>query len=116
MLVLLATRATGGNGADQAQTQTKSKGTIMKPRNGDPKKIQGYAPVNRLKMYYEIDGTGDPLVFIPPAFGFAGQKSFLNWLKIIRSLRSISREMVARRTSRSVRFQSSSTPKTLSVC
>jgi pimeloyl-ACP methyl ester carboxylesterase len=28
-------------------------------------------------MYYEIEGTGDPLVYIPPAFGFAGMKSFL---------------------------------------
>jgi len=37
---------------------------------------QGYAPINGLKMYYEIDGTGDPLVFIPPAFGFAGLHSF----------------------------------------
>jgi pimeloyl-ACP methyl ester carboxylesterase len=36
----------------------------------------GYAPVNGLEMYYEIEGTGDPLVFIPPAFGFAGLKSF----------------------------------------
>ena len=36
----------------------------------------GYAPVNGLKMYYEIEGTGDPLVFIPPAFGFAGRESF----------------------------------------
>jgi pimeloyl-ACP methyl ester carboxylesterase len=33
---------------------------------------RGYAPVNGLKMYYEIDGTGDPLVCIPPAFGHAG--------------------------------------------
>jgi pimeloyl-ACP methyl ester carboxylesterase len=32
----------------------------------------GYAPVNDLKMYYEIEGTGDPLVCIPPAFGYAG--------------------------------------------
>ena len=40
------------------------------------KKIHGYAPVNGLKMYYEIEGTGDPLVFIPPAFGFAGRESF----------------------------------------
>jgi pimeloyl-ACP methyl ester carboxylesterase len=31
-----------------------------------------YAPVNGLKMYYEIEGTGDPLVCIPPAFGYAG--------------------------------------------
>ena len=36
----------------------------------------GYAPVNGLNMYYEIEGTGDPLVYIPPAFGFAGLKSF----------------------------------------
>jgi pimeloyl-ACP methyl ester carboxylesterase len=40
------------------------------------RKVTGYAPVNGLKMYYEIEGTGDPLVFIPPAFGFAGRKSF----------------------------------------
>lgn len=40
------------------------------------KKTNGYAPVNGLKMYYEIEGDGDPLVFIPPAFGFAGLKSF----------------------------------------
>ena len=48
----------------------------MKPPIDDPKKIHGYAPVNGLKMYYEIEGAGDPLVFIPPAFGFAGLKSF----------------------------------------
>jgi len=36
----------------------------------------GYAPVNGLKMYYEIEGSGDPLIFIPPAFGFAGRVSF----------------------------------------
>ena len=37
---------------------------------------RGYAPVNGLEMYYEIEGTGDPLVYIPPAFGYAGLKSF----------------------------------------
>src|SRR5215468_6801157 len=36
----------------------------------------GYAPVNGLEMYYEIEGTGDPLLYLPPAFGFAGLKSF----------------------------------------
>jgi pimeloyl-ACP methyl ester carboxylesterase len=36
----------------------------------------GYAPINGLQMYYEIEGTGDPLVHIPPAFGYAGLKSF----------------------------------------
>lgn len=39
-------------------------------------KTQGYAPVNGLDMYYEIEGEGEPLVFIPPAFGCAGSKSF----------------------------------------
>lgn len=39
-------------------------------------KLGGYAPVNGLKMYYEIEGTGDPLVYLPPAFGFAAMKSF----------------------------------------
>jgi pimeloyl-ACP methyl ester carboxylesterase len=74
--LLVASQAIGGNRPDQAQTQTKSKGTVMNARNGDPKKINGYASVNGLKMYYEIEGTGDPLVFIPPAFGFAGRESF----------------------------------------
>jgi pimeloyl-ACP methyl ester carboxylesterase len=40
------------------------------------KVIRGYAPVNGLEMYYEIEGTGDPLVYIPNAFGFAGLISF----------------------------------------
>jgi len=44
--------------------------------NSKTKKVSGYAPINGLKMYYEIEGTGDPLVFIPPAFGFAGRESF----------------------------------------
>lgn len=35
-------------------------------------KTCGYAPVNGLKMYYEIEGTGSPLVYIPHVFGFAG--------------------------------------------
>ncbi len=48
----------------------------MNSFNGKTTKTQKYAPVNGLKMYYEIEGTGDPLVYIPPAFGFAGLKSF----------------------------------------
>src|SRR6516225_9585895 len=64
------------NAVAQAETQTESKGTIVHTRNGDSQKIHGYALVNGLNMYYEIEGTGDPLVYIPPAFGFAGLKSF----------------------------------------
>ena len=40
------------------------------------KATHGYAPVNGLRMYYEIEGSGNPLVYIPPVFGFAGMKSF----------------------------------------
>src|SRR5579885_2518254 len=37
---------------------------------------RGYAPVNGLKMYYEIVGKGDPLVYIPPALSCVGMKAF----------------------------------------
>jgi pimeloyl-ACP methyl ester carboxylesterase len=36
----------------------------------------GYAPVNGLHMYYEIEGTGAPLVYIPPALGHSGLNAF----------------------------------------
>jgi pimeloyl-ACP methyl ester carboxylesterase len=48
----------------------------MNARNLKTPEIRGYAPVNGLKMYYESEGTGKPLIYIPPAFGFAGLKSF----------------------------------------
>jgi pimeloyl-ACP methyl ester carboxylesterase len=48
----------------------------MKESTGQTKAACGYAPINGLKMYYEIEGTGDPLVYIPPAFGYAGVNSF----------------------------------------
>jgi pimeloyl-ACP methyl ester carboxylesterase len=35
-------------------------------------KTHGYAPVNGLKMYYEIEGDGDPLVFIRRHLAVAG--------------------------------------------
>jgi len=40
------------------------------------RKETGYAPVNGLKMYYEISGAGNPLVYIPAAFAFAGITEF----------------------------------------
>jgi pimeloyl-ACP methyl ester carboxylesterase len=43
---------------------------------GKATETHGYAPVDGLKMYYEIEGGGNPLVYIPPAFGYAGLKSF----------------------------------------
>lgn len=48
----------------------------MNSINGGKAETRGYAPVNGLKMYYEIEGAGDPLICIPPAFGYAGLKSF----------------------------------------
>jgi pimeloyl-ACP methyl ester carboxylesterase len=38
---------------------------------GTSETTQGYAAVNSLKMYYEIHGTGKPLVVLHGAFGFA---------------------------------------------
>jgi pimeloyl-ACP methyl ester carboxylesterase len=43
---------------------------------GEAKKTHGYAPVNGLKMYYEIEGTGGPLVCIPPILSHAGVNPF----------------------------------------
>jgi pimeloyl-ACP methyl ester carboxylesterase len=52
------------------------KDNIMSSHSASANKIHGYAPVNSLEMYYEIEGSGEPLVYIPPIFGFAGLKSF----------------------------------------
>ncbi len=36
---------------------------------------RGYAPINGLRMYYEIAGDGDPVVYIPASLGVAGINS-----------------------------------------
>ena len=36
--------------------------------SGQQKPSTGYAPVNGLKMYYEIHGSGEPLVLLHGAF------------------------------------------------
>jgi len=36
--------------------------------SGQPRQTSGYAPVNGLKMYYEIHGSGEPLVMLHGAF------------------------------------------------
>jgi pimeloyl-ACP methyl ester carboxylesterase len=48
----------------------------MNSLSGTMPETRGYAPINGLEMYYEIEGTGNPLVYLPPVFGFAGLKSF----------------------------------------
>ena len=35
-------------------------------------KKSGYAPVNGLQLYYELDGMGDPLVYLGAGFAVAG--------------------------------------------
>lgn len=35
---------------------------------GQQKPVTGYAPVNGLKMYYEIQGSGEPVVLLHGAF------------------------------------------------
>jgi|SRR3974390_671316 len=64
------------NRSDTAKTKMNRKGSAVNLASSETKKVTGYAPVNGLRMYYEIGGTADPLVFIPPAFGFAGLESF----------------------------------------
>jgi pimeloyl-ACP methyl ester carboxylesterase len=74
VMTLLAGAAAPVANAVPQPPPNDGKGTAMS--DAHKMKTHGYAPVNGLKMYYEIEGTGDPLVFIPPAFGFAGTHSF----------------------------------------
>jgi pimeloyl-ACP methyl ester carboxylesterase len=50
--------------------------TVMNTVAQEATKTHGYAPINGLKMYYEIEGTGEPLVYIHAALGHAGLNSF----------------------------------------
>jgi pimeloyl-ACP methyl ester carboxylesterase len=50
------------------QTQQAS----AQPAKDPVEKKTGYAPVNGLKMYYEIRGEGKPAVYIHPAVGHCG--------------------------------------------
>jgi len=50
-----------------AQTGDKSG-----PSSEPAEKKTGYAPVNGLKMYYEISGEGKPAVFIHPMVSIVG--------------------------------------------
>ena len=56
----------------EAQSKRETGRTMASAVSSTTTKAHGYASVNGLKMYYEMEGTGDPLVCIPPAFGYAG--------------------------------------------
>lgn len=45
----------------------------------------GYAPVHGLQMYYEMEGQGKPLIYVPPAFEHAGANYFpgLNQIRTV---------------------------------
>jgi pimeloyl-ACP methyl ester carboxylesterase len=74
--LLLTTQAMGGWNPAQSPKETIAKGSTVNSHSGNSKTIRGYAPVDGLKIYYEIEGTGEPLVIVPLAFGFAGLHSF----------------------------------------
>lgn len=54
----------------------------------DPAPDIGYAPINGLDMYYEIHGTGDPLVLLHGAFSAIGT-SFGNVLPALAKTRQV---------------------------
>ncbi|GFE82507.1 hypothetical protein GCM10011487_45070 [Steroidobacter agaridevorans] len=76
MPLLMTSDAIGRDNPGEVQTHGNSRGSVATSPNRIAGKSSGYAPVNGLKMYYEMEGTGDSLVYIPPAFGHAGLKSF----------------------------------------
>jgi hypothetical protein len=59
----------------------------MKSSNGKKIETRGYAPVNGLKMYYEIEGTGEPLVYIPRLLVMPESMHFRRSEEIAKSLR-----------------------------
>jgi pimeloyl-ACP methyl ester carboxylesterase len=66
----------GGKPARQAVFELKRNKSAAQ-LNGPVEKRSGYAPVNGLKMYYEISGTGKPAVYIHQAWSHAGAISGL---------------------------------------
>lgn len=57
-----------------------------------PKPITGYAPVNGLKMYYEVHGSGDPVVLLHGSYMTISNN--FNWTEWIGEL-SKSRKVIA---------------------
>src|SRR6186713_2495748 len=57
-----------------------------------PKPITGYAPINGLKMYYEVHGSGDPVVLLHGSYMTISNN--FNWIEWIGEL-SKSRKVIA---------------------
>src|ERR1051325_7348819 len=56
--------------------------------SGQQKPTTGYAPVNGLKMYYEIRGSGEPLVMIHGAF-MAISGDWADWVNELSRTRKV---------------------------
>lgn len=55
---------------------------------GQQKPVTGYAPVNGLKMYYEIHGSGEPLVLLHGAF-MAVTNDWRDWVNELSKTRKV---------------------------
>ena len=55
--------------------------------SGQPKPTTGYAPVNGLKMYYEIHGEGEPVVMLHGAFMTI--TGWADWVKELSKTRKV---------------------------
>ena len=74
VLALLVGCESGAKPGNQTTVGTKHGNNAAQPTQGQEpiKSVQAqYASVNGLKMYYEIHGTGKPLVLLHGAFGVA---------------------------------------------
>ncbi len=56
--------------------------------SGQPKPTTGYAPVNGLKMYYEIHGKGEPVVLLHGAF-MAISGDWNDWINELAKTRKV---------------------------
>src|SRR2546425_2583349 len=56
--------------------------------SGQQKPTTGYAPVNGLKMYYEIHGSGEPVVLLHGAF-MAISGDWNNWIGELSKTRKV---------------------------
>src|SRR5437868_1345563 len=56
--------------------------------SGQQKPVTGYAPVNGLKMYYEIHGSGEPVVLLHGAF-MAITDDWRLWIKELAKTRKV---------------------------
>src|SRR5690349_21747286 len=55
---------------------------------GQQKPVTGYAPVNGLKMYYEVHGSGEPVVLLHGAF-MAISGDWENWIRELSKTRKV---------------------------